>query len=699
MKAEDVRFWQFLEGTKQFIIPVFQRDYRWQDGQCEQLWEDILRVGRDASRANHFMGSVVHIAEGDSGAALPRWLVIDGQQRVTTLTLLLIALRDHLKATGTEGREVTAAAINERFLINPHNRGDARRKMLLRRRDDETLLWLLDRDLADRHEPEGLSTRVYENYTDFRDRIGQVDIDLLYNGFKKLDVVEVKLKHGEDDPQMIFESLNSTGIDLNPGDLVRNYVLMREREEEQSRLYNTYWLPIEQDFGAAYESRFDTFLNHYLVLHTGQTKPIVKEEVYPRFKLHFREALAEATVDAEMERLRRFTRYYVRFMLDKESDPLLKARMADVKQLVDVAAPVVMRLYDVYEQGALTKAEFAEALVLLESYLFRRLVGGEQTRGLGTIMTVLANSITADRPLMRLKVALQRRGHGQRFPSNAEFEQALVGNSHYGNRYLSILLERLEDHGSQERSNTSGYSIEHVMPQNPALRPEWKAMLGDRWKDIQNEWIHRLGNLTLTGYNSTYSDKPFEVKKTCEGGFNVSPLRLNQTIRSQVQWTDSEMEERGKLLAAQALNEWPALEVDAQDVKRIELEELQQRTARYDRSTLDMGAETEELFDALRQAVRGLGDDVREVYHRRSVTFHVLGAFLEVIPRSRRLTVLFDLDPENLVDPSGKAQRTSDWSFITNAQTSGEVLLSIGSREDVSYAAELAKQAYDKAKS
>ncbi|MBZ0205799.1 MAG: DUF262 and DUF1524 domain-containing protein [Flavobacteriales bacterium] len=697
MKAEDVRFWQFLEGTKQFIIPVFQRDYRWKDGQCEQLWEDILRVGRDANRSNHFMGSVVHIAEGESGAALPRWLVIDGQQRLTTLMLLLIALRDHFSATGTEGHEVTASAITERFLINRHNRDEGRRKLLLRRRDDETLHWLLNRELNDQHVPEGLSARVYENYLDFRERLEKVDINVLFDGFKKLDVVEVKLKHGEDDPQLIFESLNSTGLDLNPGDLVRNYVLMREREEEQTRLYNTYWQPIENDFGGDYESHFDTFLNHYLVLHTGQTKPIKADEVYPRFKVHFQEMLLEGTVDKELERVKRFARYYVRFMLGKEADAVLKPRMEDVKILVAVAAPVVMRLYDLYEQQAITKAEFEEALVLLESYLFRRLVGGEQTRGLGSIMSVVANSLTRDRPLVRFKVALARRGHGQRFPNDVEFEQALLANSHYGNRYLSILLERLEDQGSQERSNMSDYTIEHVLPQNPALRPEWKAMLGERWKDIQNEWIHRLGNLTLTGYNSTYSDKPFEVKKTCEGGFNESPLRLNQYIGKQNKWTVHEMEERGKQLAAKALLEWPPLKVDTGDVKRIELEELEQRTARYSRSTLEMGEVTAELFDAMRDAVLALGENIREVYHRRSTTFHVLDPFLEIIPRSRRLTILFDLDFEELDDPSGKAQNTNDWSFVTLAQTSGGVIFSLDDLDDVAHAAYIAKQAYAKA--
>jgi len=234
------------------------------------------------------------------------------------------------------------------------------------------------------------------------------------------------------------------------------------------------------------------------------------------------------------------------------------------------------------------------------------------------------------------------------------------------------------------------------MPQNPVLRPEWKAMLGEHWKDIQNEWIHRLGNLTLTGYNSTYSDKPFQEKKTCEGGFNESPLRLNQFIRGKEQWTEKEMEERGKKLAEMALSEWPALEVAEQDVKRIELEELEQRTAKYSRETLEMGEETAELFDALRESLMILGGDVREVYHRRSATFHVLDPFVEIIPRSRRLTVLFDLEFDELDDPGGKAQNSNNWSFITLAQTSGGVVMSITDLDEVAQAAQIAKQAYDR---
>jgi len=342
----------------------------------------------------------------------------------------------------------------------------------------------------------------------------------------------------------------------------------------------------------------------------------------------------------------------------------------------------------------LTQAEFIEAVELLESYVFRRSVCGMQTRNLGQIFATLAYRIKEDTPLLSLKVALCRQGKKRRFPSDAEFRKALETRDIYDMRHCHYLLDRLENQ-SKEVIDTSTFTIEHVMPQNDNLCPEWKDMLGENWQAVREVWLHRLGNLTLTGYNTKYSDRPFAEKKTMKDGFNDSPLRLNKFIREQAKWTAAEMEERGKDLAAKALAIWRPLVVDPEAVKAAELEDRKAQAARYSLDKLDFD-NSRPLFDSLREQVLALGDDVVELCGPRSVTYRVFDFFLEVIPRKHRLALLLNLDFEECDDPTQRAIDTSEYTFIVHASESGGVLFYLDDQTQLAAAMHIVRQAYEK---
>ena len=396
--------------------------------------------------------------------------------------------------------------------------------------------------------------------------------------------------------------------------------------------------------------------------------------------------------------MKRFGGYYVAFSLGQEEDPKLKEAFRRLRLLVEVASPVILRLYDCYSRAkTLTLDEFLVAVELLESYVFRRSVCAMQTRSLGQIFATLAYRIKEDSPLLSLKVALNRQGKKRRFPTDAEFREGLETRDVYDMRHCLYLLDRLEN-DSKEKIDTSSLSIsiEHVMPQNDDLCVEWQSMLGSEWKTVQEVWLHRLGNITLTGYNTEYSDLPFEQKKTLvdktgrQVGFDFSPFRLNKFIREQESWTTTEMEKRGKDLAAKAIGIWPALTVDTAAVKEAELEERKAQAARYSLDGLEFDVESKALFDLLRPQILALGDDVSELCGAKSVTYRVYDFFLEVIPRKRRLCLVLNLDYEDCDDPTQRASDATEWAFIANASESGGVLFSLDDASQVAPAMHIA---------
>jgi predicted transport protein len=693
MKAIDRPFTKIINGTTQFVIPVFQRDYSWTETQCEQLWKDLLHIASDKSSRAHFLGSVVYVSTGDSSAGFTRWLLIDGQQRLTTLTLLLAALRAHILETGWKGTEdsPTATRIEAYFLKNVQEERSRRHKLVLRRHDQDTLLAILDSTEM----PPEPSERIRDNYEFFREQIAQADPDEIYLGLDRLVIVDVTLDRGTDDPQLIFESLNSTGIDLSESDLIRNFLLMRLPEKEQTRLYESYWSKLESEFRGS-ERTFDAFLRDYLAFKSKASKQEKADAIYQSFRRSFSD-LQKSCGDLEslLGEMLRFGRYHAAFSIGTPLVPALSDNLSGLRRLVDVPALLVMRLFDCHDRcKTLSLEEFQAAIRIMESYIFRRAICGEQTRGYWQVFANLAYGVDEDEPLLSLRVALARQADSYAFPGDSDFRRELVERDIYGLRVCSYLLDCLENHGNKEPTNTSGYTIEHILPQNNKLPEAWQAMLGKEWKVIQDKWLHRLGNLTLTGYNSTYSDHPFEEKKSIPGGFAESSVRLNKYVREQVKWTPVEMEQRGQFLADHALKIWQGLQVDAAAIELARQADLRELAGRRDVAKVPMSAAARSLFHKLSPRIHAIDPTILELAESKSVSYHATGFFLEVLPRKHRLNLLLPLDHGEVNDPHGLASDATEWKFLFYAKYEGGVFLKIQDEQDIDYAMPIIRQAY-----
>jgi predicted transport protein len=693
MKAIDRPFTKIINGTTQFIIPVFQRDYSWTETQCEQLWKDVLQIATDPADRGHFLGSVVYVSTGDSAAGFTRWLLIDGQQRLTTLTLLLTALRDHIQETGWTGGDdgPTAKRIDAYFLKNVQETGTREHKLVLRGHDHATLQALLDR----REPPASASERIRDNYDFFRERLADVAPDQIYKGIDRLVVVDVTLDRGTDDPQLIFESLNSTGMDLSQSDLIRNFILMRLPEREQTRLYDAYWRKIEDLFRGS-ERTFDAFIRDYVALTTQAGKQEKADEIYFAFRRVFGSIGSDSDgLGRLLDDLLRFARYHAAFSIGTNADDPLREQLARLRRQVDVPATLVMRLFDCYDRhGTLSDHEFIDALSAIESYVFRRAICGEQTRGYWQVFANLAYRLDPAKPLESLRVGLSRQHDNYRFPSDDEFVKALEERDMYGKRVCFELLARLENHGSKEVTDTRTYSIEHIMPQNEKLSLEWRMMLGVDWRETQRQWLHRLGNLTLTGYNSTYSDRPFDDKKVIPGGLAESSVRLNKFVRESAAWTPVEMELRGKELARRAVSIWSPLAVDRSLIEAADEHDLRALATSRDVAKVKMTLKARALFDALRQAIRDIDNDIIELAEQHSVSYHGREFFLEVLPRKHRINLLLALDFNEIDDAAGIAEDASQRKFFANAVYGGGVNVPIGQPADIEKALPMIRQAH-----
>lgn len=665
MQARNCAFVEIINGTTQFIIPVFQRDYRWTEDQCRQLWDDIMRTAQPDSKRGHFLGSIVYVAAGDTAAGFTRWLVVDGQQRLTTLTLLLTALRDHITEIGWSGGDdsPTPQQISGRYLKNEFESGSRQRKIVLRRSDDEVLQSLINCTT-----PDNRLSAIVEAYDVFRDLLKGTDPDVVYRGITNLVVVDVTLDRHIDNPQLVFESLNSTGIRLSQADLVRNYVLMQQPEADQTRLYEGYWSKIEALFRRS-ESVLDSFARDYVALRTKATKQAKTDQIYETFKRTFTQLTEEdGGIEQTLDAMTKAAGYYAAFSPGRAASGSLGEVLWHVRYLAETPALLITRLYQCYrEVGSLSENEFADALALIESYVFRRAICRSQTRGYWSVFAGVAYQIDDAKPYQSLQVALARQRGNYSFPTDEEFRNALTENDLYGLRACWHLLVRLENAGSNEPTDTSRCSIEHIMPQNSDLKDAWVEMLGPDWRADHATWVHRLGNLTLTGYNSTLSDRPFDEKKTTDpGGFDRSPICLNLFVRQQSQWTAKEMQSRTEELATRALEIWKGLDVPQEMIDEADEREKRERARKSDVNQVEMTPDARYLFEALREEIKGFGD-VIEIAERKSVSYHAPGFFVEVLPKKYELYLLLPLDYNEIDDPDEIAEDATKYKFIPNA--------------------------------
>lgn len=557
MQADDANLLELLKKGTQFEVPIYQRIYSWDIPECERLWDDILRAGNDPSDASHFTGSIVYVEkdQGTRTSAEPD-LIIDGQQRVTTVTLLLSALAQHLADLPPEDQEpvdgFSPIKIRGRYLTNSDEDGERHFKLLLSQTDREALKKVVLGVPLD----EDSESRVNTNFHWFQERIASTDTDLttVCIGIRKLQVVDVKLARDKDNPQLVFEAMNSTGKKLSQADLIRNFVLMDLPQDEQRVLYEGYWFPMEQEFKGANENRFDGFVRNYLTHKTGVLPRV--GDVYEAFK-GYSQAFDGSRGDLVRE-LRQYSTWFAAMAMGKEQDPELGAWFDEIEQLnASIVYPYLLRLYSDYDNQVLAKSDFLQILHTIESFWVRRMVCRINTNVLNRTFATLGKSIDIDNYLESVNARFLTLTSNQRFPSDEEFIEVLKVGDFYNLQRATYLLGKIENQNRKEPVSVANFSIEHIMPQNPNLPPEWQSSLGDDWQETQERLLHTLGNLTLTGYNPEYSDKPFQEKRDMHGGFKQSPLYLNQGLGDLDIWNEDEIVLRATRLAQLAIEIWP----------------------------------------------------------------------------------------------------------------------------------------------
>ena len=553
MKANETSFLPFLQGPKQFLVPIFQRRYSWEKKHCQRLWDDIMRIGANPGITSHFLGSIVYMQPGVGNiSTVPEFLVIDGQQRLTTLSLLLLALGEAIVETESE-IGISPKQLSNYYLFNADEEGELRYKQLLTRHDKETLLQLLER-----REPADASHRLVKNYAFFQAKLRRADLDVVYTGITKLMVVDIVLNREHDNPQLIFESLNSTGLSLSQADLIRNYVLMGQDLEFQERIYEEYWFPMERRFGKEYAKKFDRFVRDYLTLKMDQIPNVA--DVYDSFKMYVPSIESQATLERVIAEIARYSEHYVRIALLQEDEPELQACFEDIQELrVEVAFPFLLGVYEDWTQGHIKKAELIEILRLVEGYVFRRAICGIPTNSLNKTFAALMQEVDKSNYLESVKVAFSRMASYRRYPRDYEFRQEFLVKDVYNFRGRNYLLRKLENHERKEPVPILAYTIEHVMPQT--LSEDWEDELGENSRDAQEKYLHTAGNLTLTGYNPELSNRSFREKQDMEGGFRDSPLRLNRSLAQTEKWDEEAIRERAAELAEKALQIWVYPEV------------------------------------------------------------------------------------------------------------------------------------------
>ncbi|MFD7308557.1 DUF262 domain-containing protein [Promicromonospora sp. NPDC059942] len=694
MKAVDAQLLTLLKKSNQFVVPIYQRAYAWTRGEVEQLWADILRAGSNNSLGAHFTGSVVYVekAQGAITDIEPN-LIIDGQQRVTTVTLLLAALTKQLEELPEDQREpvdgFSPRKIRNRYLINDDEEGERRYKLVLSQGDRAALFAVVDRMSLDDHEP----SRVVENYELIRRLLAApgTDLAVICRGLAKLVVVDVRLERGIDNPQLVFEAMNSTGKKLSQADLIRNFVLMDLKPSAQEKLYTQYWRPMEVDFGAgAYETQFDQFVRHFLTVATGSIPRV--DDIYEAFK-DYASAVARAgeSVTDLVVRLREYSRRYCAIALDLEKRPGLRAVFKDLDQIkADVVYPFLLEAYTDYELDTITETELLEIVEMVTSYIFRRAVCRIPTNSLNTTFATFSKSIRKDRYVDSVKAHFLGMKSYRTFPTDAEFVEALRTSDLYNFQRRSYFLRVLENHGRKERVSIEEYSIEHILPQNENLPEPWRAALGDDWQAIQVKYLHTLGNLTLTGYNSEYSDHPFEKKRDMNGGFKDSPLRLNQGLGQLEVWEPEQIEARAAELAERATGIWRRPVIDPQIAATFTSPKSTTGFTIEDHPNL-LPPQRRELFERFTSEVLALDPAITRTFLKLYVAFKAETNFVDVVPQVGRLRLSLNIPIEALNDERDLAYDVSGKGHWGNGPT--EVTLDEGS--DFMYVIGLVRQAYE----
>lgn len=569
MKANETKVEDFLSSNKtQFVIPVYQRNYDWSTSQCKQLLDDILEVGTNNKMNAHFIGSVVYVHDDVyTSSRIKELTIIDGQQRLTTLTLIYLALYRLAIEIGDEGLE---AEIAETYLTNKFAPEEEKLKLRPTENNDKAIKYLLR---SDEEEEFSNFSKVIDNFNYFKSRITEENFEFVMKGLSKLMFVEISLDREKDDPQRIFESLNSTGLELSQADLIRNYILMGLNRKDQNKIYNNYWEIIEKlaKDETLNTSKVSDFIRDYLTLVNNKIPN--KNKVYLEFKENFPTSDLQE-LENNLSPIKSLVKFYNKLLNPKnEADKDIRLQLEYINRLeINVAYPFLMKVYEDYSKNIIDKATFIKVLDFIQSFAWRRFIVGLPTNALNKIFMTLYEKIDKNDYLLSLQKWLLKRPGTQRFPKNKEVIESLKLKDVYNikSKNRTYLLERLENFENNEPVIIDGnadITIEHIFPQNPD--PKWKVELGtDEYNLIKETYLNTIGNLTLSGNNGKLGNRPFVFKRDLENaGYKASRLWLNKYLSTAEKWDKAEIEKRFDLLVERFLKIWqiPDIELEEKD--------------------------------------------------------------------------------------------------------------------------------------
>ncbi|MFB1300890.1 DUF262 domain-containing protein [Helicobacter pylori] len=660
--------------NNQFVIPIYQRVYSWGKEQCEQLWDDIIKIGGNDKMNGHFIGSILYVLDGNTPSS--PLLIIDGQQRLTTITLLCIALRSHLSD------EVKREEI-ESYLINSNKDSDKKFRLILSESDKDTLLSLIDKNKRKPSEP---SVKIMENFKLFEKWISENTdkLETIFKGLEKLMIVWIALDKGKDDPQLIFESMNSKGIELTQTDLIRNYIIMEtETEEKQKDFYNQYWRAMEEDFKQN-ETLFNRFVRHYLTIKTGKIPNIKK--VYEAFKDYQQKEGIE--IEDLLKDLQKYCGYFCQIAFKKEADKDLNKALSFLVDLeMDVVYPLLLELYSDYRDGVLSKQDFIPIIALTESYICRRTVCGFGLNGLNKIFPSFTKKIDKKQYLKSVEKHFGSLKGKQRFPNNDEFKDLFITIDFYKLQKIKYFLERLENFDTKEPVDTQKCNIEHIMPQT--LTPEWQKDLGENFEAIHEKYLHTIGNLTLTGYNSEYSNNSFQEKRDMEKGFKQSSLKLNQSLKDLEPFGEKEIEKRASDLADWALKIWTYPKLDAETLEKYKPKKEKKV---YNLSSYKFGSHSRELFDILSKEIKALDERIAEKFMKPYIAYKFKTNFVDIVVQTKDLKLYLNMKFHELQDEKNLARDMTNKGHLGN----GDIEVKLETKENIPYCLGLIKQALEK---
>lgn len=625
MKASERKITKlFSESDTVFSIPVYQRDYNWQEKQCQRLFKDILQTGKNEKVSSYFLGSIVYIHDGIYGVGEKEFHVIDGQQRMTTLTLLFLAIYFKLKGTILTK---DADKIYNQYVVNPYSEKEIKLKLL----PPEENLYILNKISNNKfNELEAFQDRnMLKNYLFFEKELENLSFDdmkHLSNGIEKLIYIDIALEKGKDDPQKIFESLNSTGLDLSQGDLIRNYILMDLERGEQNRIYKEIWIPIENNCkvsdGSEITSFVSDFIRDYLTLKTEKISS--KPKVFETFKAYY-----EKENDEKLEDMKKYSEaysYIIKPSLEKDRD--IQRELDYLKSLdKTVINTFLIGILKDYKDNILEKDELLNMLILLQSYLWRRYITEKPTNALNKIFQGMYGKISRSGNYYENLVDILM---AEDFPTDEELESALkLKNVYKDKEKLNYVFKKLENYNHNELIDFENekITIEHIFPQKP--NKAWKENYSDNELEQMISFKDTISNLTLTGSNSNLSNKAFQEKRDDEvHGYKNSKLYMNKYLGRLEEWNLLSMEARFESLYDDIIKIW----------KRPE-----------DKATNDMEKITFVLKGKLTSGKgRLLSNEKFEILKGTSIVLEVKSENLSTFRRNKNL--IEDLERKNLIE-------------------------------------------------